>query len=322
MTKAAYQTAADVFVGWQDDVLTGKAPTMYTVGAGELARLEIGPGLVTLFGGAPGAGKTAFTMQLVVDALRLTEGLRALVCNIEMPPAVLLDRQLSRLSGIDATTIRYRRFTDEHADRLDQGIRTLETVADRLAFCRSPFTLENIAASADAFGAGLLLLDYLQRIAPPGEHSDRRTAVNATMDYLRQFADAGVAVLVVAAVGRTKDSRGRSSYAGDGLNLASFRESSELEFGADDAFILAPDPKADDVVTLKHLKSRHGECRDVRLRFEKAIQRFTPTDGGTEWDPNVGPLSSALRRLWGETEAANNGSTDDCGFDEFKGFAE
>jgi hypothetical protein len=39
------------------------------------------------------------------------------------------------------------------------------------------------------------------------------------MDYLRQFADAGVAVLVLAAVGRVKDSRGRSSYSGDGLNL-------------------------------------------------------------------------------------------------------
>ena len=38
--------------------------------------------------------------------------------------------------------------------------------------------------------------------------------------------------------GGSKDSRGRSSYAGDLLNMASFRESSELEFGADDAFII------------------------------------------------------------------------------------
>jgi hypothetical protein len=37
------------------------------------------------------------------------------------------------------------------------------------------------------------------------------------------------------------DAKGRSSYSGEGLNLASFRESSELEFGADDAFILHPD---------------------------------------------------------------------------------
>ena len=39
-------------------------------------------------------------MQLAVDGLRLNSDLRAVVCNIEMPASVLLDRQLARLSGI------------------------------------------------------------------------------------------------------------------------------------------------------------------------------------------------------------------------------
>ena len=57
-TKARYTTAADALVSWRDDVLTGKAPTLYPLGTGELARIEVGPGLVILIGGAPGAGKT------------------------------------------------------------------------------------------------------------------------------------------------------------------------------------------------------------------------------------------------------------------------
>ena len=96
-------------------MLTGKPPVFYPIGAGALERIEIGPGLVTLLGGAPGAGKTAFTMQALVDALRLTPELRAVVANVEMGPAVLLDRQLARLSGIDLRTIRYRRLAAEHA---------------------------------------------------------------------------------------------------------------------------------------------------------------------------------------------------------------
>lgn len=109
---------------------------------------------------------------------------------------------------------------------------------------RPPFDLSNVAATADAFGAGLLVLDYIQRIAPPGDYADNnRGSVNATMDCVRKFADIGGAVLMVAAVARTKDSKGRVSYDGAGLNLASFRESSELEFGADDAFMLVPDPQ-------------------------------------------------------------------------------
>src|SRR5512137_3075855 len=103
-----YTAAADCFDGWKDDVLTGSPPVLWPVGSGGLARLEIGPGLVTLLGGAPGAGKTGFAMQLVTDALRLTPTLRALVCNAEMTPPVLLDRQLSRLAGIDLGVIRYR----------------------------------------------------------------------------------------------------------------------------------------------------------------------------------------------------------------------
>jgi replicative DNA helicase len=144
--------------------------------------------------------------------------------------------------------------------------------------------LENVAAAADAFDADLILLDYIQRIPPPGDHGDKRSAVDATMNYLRQFADAGVAVLVVAAVGRTKDKAGRSSYDGDGLNLASFRESSELEFGADDAFMLVNHPKQADLVILKHLKARHTEARDLTLRFDRACQRFGPAVH--EWNPD------------------------------------
>ncbi|MFN9911238.1 MAG: DnaB-like helicase C-terminal domain-containing protein, partial [Pirellulaceae bacterium] len=67
-------------------------------------------GLNVIMLGAPGAGKTSFVMQIVVDALRLTPNLRAVVCNVEMPPEVLLDRQLSRLSGVPLEAIRYRRL--------------------------------------------------------------------------------------------------------------------------------------------------------------------------------------------------------------------
>jgi replicative DNA helicase len=298
-----FQVAADVLTSWREDVLTGNPPTLYPVGAGELRRIEIGPGLVTLLGGAPGAGKTAFTMQCVIDALRLTTTLRVVVCNVEMPPAVLLDRQLARLSGIDLSVIRHRRLGAEHADRIDQAMATLEPVTERLAFVRPPFDLANVALTADAFDAQLMLLDYIQRIPPPGEHADKRGSVNATMDYLRQFADTGTAVIVVSAIGRTKDGKGRSSYAGEGLNLASFRESSELEFGCDDAFILTPE-EADDAVTLRHFKSRHGEVKDLPLTFNRRLQRLTPAGADRATRPDGGKMRSALAALWNRTAPA------------------
>lgn len=309
MSEARYQPVADLLDGWRDNVLSGEPPTLYPVGDGDLGRLEIGPGLVSLFGGAPGQGKTALVMQLVCEALERTPTLKALVLNVEMSASVLLDRQLARLSDIDLTTIRYRRLGAEHGERIERGLSALEHLSERLAFVRPPFDLANVAESADAFGADLILLDYIQRIGPPGEHNDRRGAVDASMGYLRQFADAGVAIIVVAALARTKDKAGRSSYNGDSLSLASFRETSELEYGADDAFIVVPTDgdEPSDRITLKHLKSRHGETRDIPLSFDRPHQRFTPIEPGpTSKAHHNGKLQSALQAAWARTPPAND----------------
>lgn len=314
---AAFQSGADAFDGWKESLLTGKPPVLFPIGTGDLERLELGPGLVWLLGGAPGAGKTAFSLQAVIDALRLTPTLRALVANVEMPPGELLNRQLARLSGVNLTAIRKRQLTAEHAERIDQGLNTLEPLADRLAFLRPPFDLSNVADSADAFGTDLLLLDYIQRFPPPGDQPDGRHALNKTMDFLRQFADAGLAVIVVSAIGRTKDSKGRNSYDGEGLNLASFRESSELEFGADDAFILTPAGEGEEI-TLRHLKSRYGECRDLALAFDRVCQRFTLATGtasngkGSNGKPSkskseAARIAAELASLWASTPPAAEG---------------
>ena len=201
---------------------------------------------------------------------------------------------------MDLTTIRHRRLGAEHAERIDAGIATLESVADRLCFLRPPFTLENIAAAADDFGATLIVLDYLQRIRPPGTHGDRRGSVDALMDYLRQFADAGCTVLAVSAVARSKDGEpGRSSYDGDTLSLASFRESSELEYGADSAYVLVPDRDNAELVTLHLLKHRHGDPVDIDLHFDRRLQRFTPNVPAASAAAPVDKLklTTALRSL-------------------------
>ena len=310
-TKARYTVAADALSDWRDVLFSGAAPVLYPVGAGALGRVELGPGRVVLVGGLPGGGKSALAMQLVIDALRAAPTLRAVVANVEMTPAVLLDRQLARLAGVPLDAIARRKLDATHAERIDRGLATLESVADRLAFIEPPYDLGNVAATADDFGGELLTLDYLQRIRPPGEHADKRGRVDALMDFLRQFADAGCAVLCVSAVARSKDRRGRSTYDGDALSLASFRESSELEYGADTAFVLVPGREDAELVTLRCLKHRHGEPADIELHFERRLQRFTPTDP-TPTEGQRGETLGKLAGLWNRTPAAG----DDDGGDE------
>ena len=135
MSTASYRPAADLLDSWRDDVLSGNAADALADRHGRAwLGSRSGRGWSHSIGGAPGAGKTALTLQWTLDALALTPSLRALVANVEMTPSTLLDRQLARLSGVDLTTIRHRRLTAAHGDAIARGIETLDALADRLAF--------------------------------------------------------------------------------------------------------------------------------------------------------------------------------------------
>ena len=96
------------------------------------------------------------------------------------------------------------------------------------------------------------------------------------MSLIRKFADSGSCVFVVSALSRQKNAAGRSGYDAENLTMAAFRDSSEIEFACDDAFILTTgnDPNERN---LKHLKARNGECKDIALEFDGAVQRFSGT---------------------------------------------
>jgi replicative DNA helicase len=298
-TSSNYLGAGEALAGLRDDLLSGRRPVRWPMGTGGLGNIEFGPGSVLLLGGPPGAGKTALVGQLIFDALRLNEDLRAVIANVEMSGAALLERQLARISGIPLSMLQKRLTTEAEADRLERGLATLEPLCERLVFLRPPFTLDNLAKAADTIEADLLVCDYIQRFQPPGEAGDPRRGMGVLMSKLRQAADVGCGVVVVSALGRSKDARGRASYS-EGLGLASFRETSELEYGADDAYILAETDDPDERL-LMHLKSRHGEPQDLALCFDGRLQRFTTREAETE---EAGRIQTALAALWDSTAEA------------------
>jgi replicative DNA helicase len=136
-----------------------------------------------------------------------------------------------------------------------------------------PFTVKRLAEAAEALGARLLVVDYVQRFRASDGAREPRQVVAEVMDDLRKLANAGAAVFVLSALARTRGSRG-SSY--DGADpLTQFRDSSELEFGTDEAYVLErADKDTGFLATLKHGKCRHGELRDLVLRFDGARQAF------------------------------------------------
>ena len=268
----------ELFLSWKKELLSGKPPISWALAdeSSPLKAIQAAPGRATGLGGGPGSGKTSLSMQLMVDGLRLSDELRVLVANVEMAPGVLMDRQLSRLSGIDLNIIQERKFQAEHTARLHAGFAELEFICGRLGFVKGPFTFDNVAAAADELEPQILVLDYLQRFQRSASGDDRRGGLDQSMSLIRRFADAGSCVFVVSALARQKNAQGRSGYDAETLTMAAFRDSSEIEFGLDDAYILTTGKEPSERV-LKHLKSRNGECRDIALEFNGSVQRFSGT---------------------------------------------
>jgi hypothetical protein len=80
----------------------------------------------------------------------------------------------------------------------------------------------------------------------------------------------------------------------------------------DDAFMLVGDAKGADFITLKHLKSRHGEAKDVTLRFDRPRQQFSTAERTAERGPRAPKVKPQdLAALWEKTPAADDGQEGD-----------
>jgi replicative DNA helicase len=251
------------FRKWKDNLLHGQPPKRINIGE-DFASVPVRPGQVLIIGAPPGAGKTSLVMSWTFDALYLQADLRAVVLNVDMPTADLLDREVARQSGVGATDIDNRLFRNQAEYQTDvvEAIEKIGTIKDRLQFVPPPFTLEHVAKVISEHNADLIILDYLQMITPDGKPvKDLRTTNNVCLASIRKIANWGKAVIVVSSVARDKGSKGRAY---ENLSLGSFKESGEIEFGADNCFILSMDGERG---VLNHFKHRHAKGENVYLTF-------------------------------------------------------
>jgi replicative DNA helicase len=303
-----FATVADLFAGWRDDVLSHDPPATWNIGDLAFDHVEVAPGRIILLGGAPGAGKSALLLQWLGGILDTEPDARVLIANVEMSPGQLLTRTLSRLSGVPLTAIRKRQVMPDDFSKIDGAMTRIQSFGDRLAFASTPSNLDAVRDAAAAHRADVLVLDYVQRIEPGGKFNGMRDQINALMSELRRLADGGAAILAAAALTRSRDGMGRASYAGQHLSIASFRESSELEYGADSAFLLfstdEDEKRAVRSMLLKHEKNRDGETKDIALTFDRRVQRFDLDPFLITASPSPPPADRA-RNVWGK--AAKNG---------------
>jgi replicative DNA helicase len=277
--QASVRTVNSLLEELRQEIYGGQRPEEFTNAQEPWGSFAFRPGDVMAIAAPPGMGKTALISQATVDALRLHAEASCLIANVEMPPKTILERQIARLSGVPYEEIARRDVLPGQRHNIDNAFATLESIGDRMAFMGPPFSIEHIVEAVAEMQPKILVLDYLQRIECCDGVADTRVRLNAVMHEVRQVANAKVCVVLISAVGRTQSKKG-GGYNPNELGMGSFRESSEVEYGADDAFVMIEESGIDKAtgcrtVVMRHVKSRNHRQQDIRLEFDGSIQRFT-----------------------------------------------
>ncbi len=284
--------AADILDDLFVRVVTGQMPKLLQLGDA-LDGIEIGGGLVTVLGAPPGAGKTTLAMQVAFESMQFQPELRVTIANAETGLDVLMRKELSRRASISQKKLRFGDLDDIEKQILERAVTDLKPIVSRMESLDEPCVLIQLERLLDQ-EPGLLILDYLQKYAPPGE---TKAGITSVMQVLRRFARAGWAVLALSATARTV-AKGGSGHDSSKLNQASFRDSSEIEFNSDAAYILCDKEPEGSRNAIRHtelvcFKNRFGEKESRKLTFDmpKACFEFSTVDDFACW-PNVNPFAS------------------------------
>lgn len=206
---------------------------------------EIGGGLhpwLYVLGGVSSTGKTTFALQIADNVARA--GGYALIFSAEMSRAELIARSISRETAGGATNrltqiavqsgAIHTIFTPGENEAYRKAVERYRKYAGRVSVVENAggnLTPESIYRFVEnyVFKTGrkpLVIVDYLQILPPDDSRADTRAAVNAAMSALVAVkVKFGVPVLLISALNR-------ENYTTQ-LNLASFKESGAIEYGAD-----------------------------------------------------------------------------------------
>ena len=212
---------------------------------------------------------------------------------------------MANLSGVPYANIASRQGLLGYKHQIDPAFATLADIGDRMFFMGTPYSLEHLSAAILQTKPTIVVLDYLQRIECCDGVADTRNRLNTVMQEARVIASAGIAVVLVSAVARTPSKKG-GGYNSKEIGMGSFRESSEIEYGCDDAFVMVEEENSETrdgcrVVVLRHVKSRNHKRHDLRLEFDGAIQRFHKLPDQKDNAGRAGPLAGGHASSDGKT---------------------
>ena len=238
------------------------------------------PGDLVICAGRPGMGKTAFALNLALNACRARQAPVA-VFSLEMPNDQLARRLLCAEAGVDGNRLRSGRLTREDWAPLTRAAGELSELPVWMDDTPSLSVLE-LRAKARRLkterGLELVVVDYLQLMRSGTRTDNREQEISEISRSLKALAkELSIPVMALSQRNRGVENRGNKDKR---PQLSDLRESGAIEQDADTILFIYRDEVYNPESTEKGIaeiiigKQRAGPTGTVRCKFLREFTRF------------------------------------------------
>jgi len=246
-------------------------------------------GQVIVVGARPGGGKSLLGMQLAARTA-ITGRIPALMLSMEMSRDEVMKRIYAAEAGVELNHLNEHKLTDDDHARMDKvtsAIRTAPLVIDDTAHANLAHLRARLRWMARTAPAKLVVVDYVQLMAPGRRAESRALEVAEITRGLKVLAmELGICVIALAQLNRGPEQRAVRKP-----TMSDLRESGSLENDADVVLFLYPEPED---------SSKEGGRRSAEIDVVIAKNRTGPRDIDVplSYQPHKARFRSIARPAW------------------------
>lgn len=241
-------------------------------------------GMLITIGARTGVGKTAYGINLAIQALTKQKDIQMDFYTLEMSQGQMLDRFISRLTEINSYKLRNPNRTLKDEEKALIVAKSYELLRTHLRIYDNKFSLRDIEIEirrrhAQAKGRPYIaFIDYLQLIEVNSQSDQRHVIVGEITRRLKLLTnELDVPIVIFAQLSRGIENRSDKRPV-----LADLRESGSIEQDSNVVMFLHRDEeKAEhgvDETIVTVAKNREGFTGDIRYRFLKTKMYFQELD--------------------------------------------
>lgn len=233
----------------------------------------------------PAMGKTAFALNLALNASFYNEGAIA-IFSLEMPAEQLMKRILSAKSSVESSKLRSGNIIDDEFNKLNEAANELmasKLFVDDSSNIKVGEIFSKCRKLKSEHGLDMIVIDYLQLISGSGRGSgdNRQQEISEISRSLKQLArEMECPVIALSQLSRSVETRPDKHPM-----LSDLRESGAIEQDADIVIFLyredyynkdkdEENKNSTDPTDVDIAKHRNGATGRITLAFQKSISAF------------------------------------------------